>query len=566
MFKVDFIDGEAVTWTKRNGKAEAERFPDYRPRFYVSGDRSKLQKSRTWLTGLPGVEATRFEEWRPGLEGEMQKVLRVDASSEDSLRSTVHRLKKEVGRSEFRYYNVGFSPQFRFCLQNEVNPVPDEGLERIDLELPRRFITSEDLSELRIDGENPENPVEAARKAFRRRDPDIVLVNRGQVLRLLSERVDLSRTGSFQKLADENTVSSYGKRVHSAARYNVPGRIVIDRSNSFLLGEATLQGLWDLVERSYRPLQELAWGSIGRLLTSIEVKKAFLEEDTLTPWKNWRGERPKKASTLHAADRGGFIFNPEPSIHRDVYEADYASLFPNIMIKKNISPETVCCSCCSNDRVPELDYSICENRRGFISRVLRPLVEDRQEMKKRLRNEELSSEEERFLQGSVDAIKWILVSCFGYMGHAHASYGAIRCHQAIQAFDREIMLNTKEMFEDRGFSVVHGIIDSIWVQGGEGFEQACEDISREVGIELEPEHRFDWVAFVPRSGGEADIATLNRYFGKTGDGFKYAGIETEQRSTPEFIVEAQKKMIKALDRRMEPEDVLDVLKQRIREL
>jgi len=136
-----------------------------------------------------------------------------------------------------------------------------------------------------------------------------------------------------------------------------------------MLGETTLEGLWDLVERSYRPIQELAWGSIGRLLTSIEVKKAYLEEGTLTPWKNWGGEKPKKASTMHKADRGGFIFSPDPGVYRDVYEADFASLFPNIMVEKNISPETVCCDCCNNSRTPELGYSICEEKDGFIGKV-----------------------------------------------------------------------------------------------------------------------------------------------------------------------------------------------------
>ncbi|MFB6245638.1 MAG: type B DNA-directed DNA polymerase [Candidatus Nanohaloarchaea archaeon] len=580
VFKIDFINGKTISWTKTETGAEAEHHKDYYPRFYIEGDRSKLHKSRPWLSQQEGVVATCFEQWKPTLSKPRQKVLRVDCRTEEALRTAANTLKKSFGRSTFQFYNVGFSPQFRFCLQKQVCPKPEKELTKTRLDLPRKHLSNRNISNLRLDGERlgggEKQVLKQVQEHWRERSPDLIIVNRGQVLLLLKEKISeygldfsLGRINKFQELADDNTVSSYGKRQHKAARYNLPGRIIIDRSNSFMLGEATLEGLWDLVERSYRPMQELAWGSIGRLLTSIEVKKAYLEENTLTPWKNWEGEKPKKASTLHKADRGGFIFNPEPSIHEDVYEADFASLFPNIMIEKNISPETVCCSCCDNKNTPELDYSICEKKEGFIGKVLKPLVEDRQEMKEKIDDIE-DEERQRYIQGSIDSIKWILVSCFGYMGHSHASYGAIKCHQAIQAFDRDIMVNTKEMFEESGYSVAHGIIDSIWVQkkpGAEDFEQVCQNISSEIGIELEPENKFEWCAFVPRSSSEANIATLNRYFGKKQNGeFKTAGIEVEQKSTCQYVKNCQMELIEVLDKTMQAESVIQELKDQIRKL
>lgn len=577
VFKVDFINGKTVTWERTESGVQPTRHRDYRPRFYIEGERSKLHKSRPWLTRQQGIVATSFETWKPTLSKPEKKVLRVDAVNEEKLKSAANKLKKSFGRSTFRFYNLGFSPQFRFCLQNEVCPVPEHDLRRIELNLHRKHLAERDISGLTVDGErlgeNEKEVINSFKQVWERKDPDMVLVNRSQVLELLNDKIkqskydfSLGRIRKFQKLAGENTVSSYGKTVHSAARYNIPGRVVIDRSNSFLLKDATIEGLWDLVKRSYRPMQELAWGSIGRLLTSIEVRKAYLEQNTLTPYKNWSGEKPKKASTLHKADRGGFIFNPEPSIHYDVYEADFASLFPNIMVKKNISPETVCCDCCENNATPELDYSICEKQRGFISQVLKPLVEDRQEMKERVDDIE-DSQEKKYVQGSIDAIKWLLVSCFGYMGHSHASYGAIKCHQAIQAFDRDIMVKTKEMFEESNYSISHGIIDSIWVQENEDaeeFEKVCQNISNKIGIKLEPEHRFEWCAFVPRSSSEANIATLNRYFGKKKNGeFKTAGIEVEQQSSCEFVKKSQMELIKELDRTMSAGPVIQKLEAQI---
>jgi len=122
------------------------------------------------------------------------------------------------------------------------------------------------------------------------------------------------------------------------------------------------------------------------------------------------------------------------------------------------------------------------------------------------------------------------------------------------------MVKTKEKFEDSGYSISHGIIDSIWVQKqkeAEDFEKVCQNISEDIGIELEPEHRFEWCAFVPRNSSDANIATLNRYFGKKQNGeFKTAGIEVQQRSTCKFVKDAQMEMIRKLDKNMSAEPVI----------
>lgn len=583
VFKIDFLNGKAVLWSKENGRVEREVDPDYRPRIYIEGTRSDLFKTRHWIAGKDPVKATCFEKWHTSLSSDSKKrVLRVDISSEDKVMKLVSNLKRNFKRGKFRLYHVSLSPQFRYCLQKEVKPRPEENLARADITLPRHRLANESFDGIQINGEELRGSNKEVLEEFMDRfdslDPDIVTVNRGQVVSFLNSKLQehsfnrsLGRIKGFQKLAGENTVSSYGKTMHSSARYNIPGRILIDRSNSFMLGETTVEGLWDLVERSWKPLQELAWGSIGNLLTAIEVRKAYHEEDVLTPWKNWEGETPKKASTLHKADRGGFIFNPEPEIHKDVYEVDFASMYPNIMITRNISPETVCCSCCENSDVPELDFTICQKQEGFIPEVLEPLVSDRSNYKEELAAGIEDPERERYVEGAIDAIKWLLVTCFGYMGHAHASYGAIECHQAINAYARDIMRRSKEIFEENGWQVKHGIIDSVWISKREedptDLMKVCEKVSEEIGIDLEYEHEFEWVAFVPRAGSGAEIGTLNRYFGKKAEGgFKTAGIEVEQSSTCRFIREAQEEMIEAFDENLQAKGVYEVLREKFRQL
>ena len=131
----------------------------------------------------------------------------------------------------------------------------------------------------------------------------------------------------YQQLASRSTYSSYGRVGHSPSRYNVPGRAIIDESNTFFYGETNLDGVLDLVSRSKKPVQELAWASIGNVLTAIQVCEAH-DRGVLVPWNSWRHEFYKSVETLQAADRGGFIFAPEVGLHEDVHELDFSSLYP----------------------------------------------------------------------------------------------------------------------------------------------------------------------------------------------------------------------------------------------
>jgi DNA polymerase I len=557
MFKVDFRDEKAVEWSRRNGELRRKE-REYRPTLYVSGPKRILKDIRVDFASR--VHSSRFEEWRTGPGSRPEKVLRLDVSKQSDFKSVRNSIRRDYPRQDIRFYHAGLTPQFKYCVEEDRSPEIAGDLDILELSLSRPRIAENSLKGIRINEEafGSEEKALSELEACFRSGADVLKVNSVSTLELVDKKTgfELGRDSGLEKLAGENTVTAYGKTVHSPRRYSVPGRAVIDESSSFMLSEAGMQGLYDLVERTWKPLQEVAWGSIGNILTAIEIRHAY-QNNILTPWKNWEPETPKKASTMRKADRGGFIFNPRPEVYEDVHEVDFASLFPNIMVEKNISPETVNCSCCSNSKVPELDYTICEKKTGFIPHILGPIIHDRSKYK------DMDTE---YSDKASKALKWILVSCFGYMGHAHASYGAIECHQAIQAFDRKIMVEAKEILESRGFEIKHGIIDSIWAQG-ENPEEACKEVSEEIGIELEHENSFDWIAFVPRKN--SNISTLNRYFGKSREeGIVTAGIAMEQSSTPGIVKKCQKEMIQEIDREgcEEALEVLEKYKEKIRDM
>ena len=129
----------------------------------------------------------------------------------------------------------------------------------------------------------------------------------------------------------------------------------------------------------------------------------------------------KSAYDLLVGDRGGIAYDPRVGLHDDVGEVDFSSMYPGLMVKYNISAETVLCKCCPNSskRIPELNYRICEKRVGIVPKTLRFIVEKRQ-IYKRLRDEAKDANMKEVYDHRQGALKWILVTCFGYLGYRNA--------------------------------------------------------------------------------------------------------------------------------------------------
>jgi DNA polymerase I len=210
--------------------------------------------------------------------------------------------------------------------------------------------------------------------------------------------------------------------------------------------------------------------------------------------------------------------------------------------------------------------------------VLQPIIDARDEIKAAIRREKErdNPDEDRLaeLEGRSGALKWILVACFGYQGFSNAKFGRIECHEAINAYAREILLTAKQRLEAGGWRVVHGIVDSIWVtpdpdvddDDREELEALATEIAERVEIRLEHEAHYDWVAFVPQR--ESDAGALTKYFMKVAgdDKFKIRGIEARQRSTPPFIEDVQRDCLNRLDATQSPDAVLGRLERAIKEL
>src|SRR3989454_3759832 len=224
------------------------------------------------------------------------------------------------------------------------------------------------------------------------------------------------------------------------------------------------------------------------------------------------------------------------------------SLYPTLMTRMNLSGETVNCTCCpdSANRVPELEFNICERSAGIVPLSLKILLDKRaryKAAKKTVVDEELKTLYDR----RQSALKWILVCSFGYLGFKNARFGKIDAHIATCAFSRKILREAAALAEARGFTLVHGIVDSFWLRKKEAtrgeYEDLCREIRDKLRLPVSFEGQYKWIVFL-NSKTDPQAPVLNRYYGIFQDRtLKVRGIDVRRHDTPKIVEKCQTQML-----------------------
>jgi DNA polymerase-2 len=459
------------------------------------------------------------------------------------------------------------------------------GLKGID---PRHG--SQTALEIEVDGrqfeldESGEPAAVAFQHLLARHNPDLILSDWGDatILPRLREQaaklrlpLTLNRDDSAEvQQSRARSYMSYGRILFKNSATTLFGRLHVDTQNSFIADKCDLSGLWELARVTKLPVQYCARTSTGTGISYMQMELAW-RDGVLIPEQKAEPEDPKPPDELLVADRGGLVFTPKIGFHANVAELDFVSEYPSIMSRFNISPETINCPCCPDaPRVPELGYRVCQKRRGITSRVVERLIAKRTELKlcsARLQagilpvcstcppegGRYIKQHDEAFVQQQSkryklqrDALKWLLVCCFGYTGYKNARFGKIEAHEAINAVARETLLVAKEMAEDRGYEILHALVDSLYVQKAGAtradYEALNDEIAARTQLPLAIEAIYRFVVFLP-SRQFADVPVPNRFFAVAEDGtLKVRGLELRRHDTPPLVARMQQEALDIL--------------------
>ncbi len=417
---------------------------------------------------------------------------------------------------------------------------------------------------------NPLRPALVNLQAIlKRHDPDLLLTTGGDTWLLpyllqVSEKehvpLSLNRDTRRQPVHHaERSYFSYGQIVYRGRQVHLFGRWHIDSGNAMPWDEFELEGALETAQVTSLPVQTAARVSPGTGISAMQILTA-LRNGILAPWHKQQVETPKTALQMFSSDQGGLVYQPLIGLHRDVAEIDFVSMYPGIMVHFNISPETVQTG---PPQAKDLEQVLPEQSQngqpsGLVPQTLAPLLEKRLALKKHLLTCPRWDPRRNLDKARASAHKWLLVTCFGYLGYKNARFGRIEAHEAVTAYGREALLRAKEIVESLGYEVLHMYVDGLWIRKKGAsevadFQPVLEAISRATGLPIALDGIYRWVAFLP-SRGNKHVPVPNRYFGVFQDGsFKIRGIEARRGDTPAFIAQMQMEILETLAQNERPD-------------
>jgi DNA polymerase elongation subunit (family B) len=550
--------GEAVLWLKLDDGSALRLRDGYRPDFYARPmEGEPVEELVSSLSEHPHVVEVGVEEWYLSLDAERREdVLHVHVDGAGFFKRVVEDFRdsglfRELYNTDFlhvqRYlYGLGLPATSKVeadydggCLNRlillddsqELRPPPFTALV-FSLEPSTKSLYGAIEGATVYDGDQePSERLEGSEGELLDRLQD--LVSSADPDLLVSPEVE----SDLRRLHRRAAVHGVGLRM---GREEVPGspdyapclcrgRVPVDMR---LYHEWGVAGMVERTRFTYASPAFAARWAAGRTIDSRQCLEA-MRRGVLIPRHGFTVNVSTALETM-MMDRGGFIISPEAGLHWNVAELDYESMYPHIILRMDVSYETL------GEGRPVMDG-------GLLGAVIREPLERRLRFKHLKRRLPVDSPEWAWCEQRQRALKGVLVCTYGYSGCFANRWGNVAAFEEINRVARERLLETVDLARRRGFRVVYADTDSVFVKMPGAtrrmYEELAEAVSARVGFPIALDNHYRFLVFVRReTDPRLDVA--KRYFGALVDGgLHYRGIELRRRDAPSFVKDFQERLM-----------------------
>ena len=276
------------------------------------------------------------------------------------------------------------------------------------------------------------------------------------------------------------------------------------------------------------------------------VKRGYL---IIKPPQRWKGSYI-----------GGLVFSPKEGLHKDVCVIDFKSMYPSIIMKYNISPDTITRE--PRDKVTffdEVGVGVDGERVGLFTQIIKRLVDERDKVRLLMKKLPETSSEYRILDAHQRVLKIMANAMYGYMGWIGARYYSWEGAQLVTFLGRNTISKSKKKAEELGLKVLYGDTDSIFVNyDPEKVNRLLSWVNEELGLEAKIDRIYKVLLFTEAK---------KRYAGLTDTGkIDVVGLEYVRRDWCEYAKETQFNLIKLVLTGASKDKILDYFRERILKL
>ncbi len=309
-----------------------------------------------------------------------------------------------------------------------------------------------------------------------------------------------------------------------------------------------------IVKQSIFDVSRMTPGQLVEWLLVFEAHRI----DELVPARPAGREFKRRQSKSYV---GGYVKEPKKGLFENLVVFDFRSLYPTIIVTHNIDPATIDCDCCGSEesvRAPNLEYEFCQNKRGFIPETLRDLIEERADLKRKMKNFEEGSRKYQSLYNSQWALKIIANSFYGMLGYSRARWYSNECAESVTSFGRHYIKKTIEMAEDEGFDVVYGDTDSLLCRLKEQDRGNVDDFLEKVNEDMPGMMELELEGFYKRGV----FVSKKRYAMVSEEGkMEVKGLEFVRRDWAALAKKTQEGVLKAVLRGGSPEKAAEIVQE-----
>ncbi|MEM1785251.1 MAG: DNA polymerase domain-containing protein, partial [Candidatus Bathyarchaeia archaeon] len=239
------------------------------------------------------------------------------------------------------------------------------------------------------------------------------------------------------------------------------------------------------------PLDHIGTAAVGFRVEWFLIKHAYK-----------RGELvPKRVEKQYVPYAGAIVLKPKPGLHENIAVLDFTAMYPNLMIRYNISPDTYL----SPDdpmppsgayTAPEVGHKFRKDPPGFYKEVLSYLINVRDRIRSEMKKYPPDSLEYRLLNARQKAIKVITNASYGYAGWIGARWYIKPVAEAVTAWGRQTILETIKIAKEEGVEVIYGDTDSIFIRYDPEKARRLElKIYERIGLEIKPDKIYKRIFF-----------------------------------------------------------------------
>ena len=248
---------------------------------------------------------------------------------------------------------------------------------------------------------------------------------------------------------DEN-----GEKLDMLFKYSLDDAVAVTK-----IGEKMLPLTMELTRIVGQPFFDVARMATGQLVEWYLIRKAF-EIDELVPNKPSASQHSDRRGKRAA---GGYVKDPVKGLHENIVYFDFRSLYPSIIISKNVSLDTLVEECEEGSCYvsPEAGHLFLKEPTGFVPSVIGNVLNERVRLKT-LMNQASDKREIQLLNVQQEALKRLANSMYGVYGFSRFRWYSLECADAITAWGRDYIKKTMQKAEKFGFKPIYADTDGFY--------------------------------------------------------------------------------------------------------